>query len=46
MKATTIGQQAVLYLDDVVIGGGVIDKTYLGGKDKEDLLKNYLKDNG
>ena len=46
MKATTIGQQAVLYLDDVVIGGGVIDKTYLGGKDKEDLLKKYLKDNG
>ena len=43
VKAVTEGQQGVLYLDDVMIGGGVIDKTYYEGADKKEILKSYLE---
>ena len=43
VKAVTEGQQGVLYLDDVMIGGGVIDKTYYEGRDKKEILKSYLE---
>ena len=42
LKAVTKGQQGVLYIDDVMIGGGVIEEVYLNGRDKDDILKTYL----
>lgn len=44
IKAVTKGQQAVVYLGDVMIGGGVIDEVYLNGKEKDEILKEYLED--
>ena len=43
IKAVTKGQQAVVYMGDVMIGGGVIDEVYLNGKEKDVILKEYLE---
>lgn len=43
IKAVTKGQQAVVYMGDVMIGGGVIDEVYLNGKEKDEILKEYLE---
>ena len=43
IKAVTKGQQAVVYMGDVMIGGGVIEEVYLNGKEKDEILKEYLE---
>ena len=40
IKAVTVGQEAVFYLDGEMLGGGVIDKTFIDGKD----MSQYLDD--
>ena len=40
IKAVTVGQEAVFYLDGKMLGGGVIDKTFIDGKD----MSQYLDD--
>lgn len=42
LKAVTKGQQGVLYSGDTMIGGGVIEKVYQDGTDKDEILKAYL----
>lgn len=42
IKAVTCGQQAVFYKDGELLGGGVIDKTYLDGEDLDLRLKDRV----
>ena len=42
IKAVTPGQQAVFYLDGELLGGGIIDKTYLGDRELAEFLDNRV----
>ena len=45
IKAVTPGQQAVFYYNDEMIGGGIIDKTYLNGVDLCEYFDNKVLNN-
>ena len=42
IKAVTPGQQAVFYKDGMLLGGGVIEKTYIDGNDVSEWLNNRV----
>ena len=42
IKAVTPGQEAVFYLNGEMIGGGVIDKTFINGDDVSEYLDNIV----
>lgn len=44
IKAVTPGQQAVFYLNGELLGGGVIEKTYLNGRELQEYLDLRYKD--
>lgn len=43
VKAVTCGQEAVFYLDDICLGGGIIEETYYQDKAMSDLIKEHLE---
>ena len=43
IKAVTCGQQAVFYRDGQLLGGGVIDKTYINDQDLQEMLDRKIE---
>ncbi|MBQ1787804.1 MAG: tRNA 2-thiouridine(34) synthase MnmA, partial [Erysipelotrichaceae bacterium] len=43
VKSVTPGQQAVFYKDGMLLGGGVIEKTYINGTDVGEWLDQRVK---